>query len=60
MSESEAHIKTLRLFDIARDDLEVSEEERNHLAQCEECTSVIVVFARQFRRQKPQDKGNAA
>jgi len=49
MSGSENHIKPLRLFDIGRDSgLPITDEERKHLHDCEECQHIVEVFARQF------------
>ena len=59
MKETDKHIELLRLFDAARGgDFELTEDEQKHLLECEECKSVLAVFARQFGR--PRDNGNAA
>ena len=62
MSESDEHLKPLRLFDLARKSaLELTDEERGHYMNCEQCQRVYAVFARQFRKESTQkDKGDAA
>ena len=61
MSEAEQHIKTIRLVDLGRDSgFKLTREEKKHLRDCEECRAVVEVFARQFSRQKLQDKEKAA
>ena len=62
MSETEPeHIRTIRLFDVGRgSDSDLSEEEKKHLRECDECREVVAVFARQFSRQTAQDKESAA
>jgi hypothetical protein len=52
------HIKPLRLFDLSQaeslnDVPLLSEEEKQHLRDCDECQHVLQVFARQFTRQRP-------
>jgi hypothetical protein len=66
MSGSGDHIKPLRLFDIGRDSgSPSSDQEKEHLRQCEECQRIVEVFARQFGKSfrpppaKPND-GTAA
>jgi hypothetical protein len=60
-NDEQLHIRTIRLFDLGRDsDFELTEEEKKHLSDCEECKAVVAVFARQFRRQRPHDKESAA
>ena len=59
MAGSDLHIKPLRLFDLARKARRLTtEEESEHLRQCEECEGIIAVFARQFPKveRKPNDK----
>ena len=59
MVVSDEHIKPLRLFDLARNSgPQITEEETQHLRQCEECQRVLEVFARQFHKppiKKPED-----
>jgi len=59
MPESDEHLKPLRLFDLARHSrFEITEQERKHLNECEECQRVLDVFARQFTKpliNKPED-----
>jgi hypothetical protein len=64
MSGSGEHIKPLRLFDIGRNSgPPVTDEEKKHLRECEECGHILEVFARQFEKPsgpgKPKD-GDAA
>ena len=58
------HIQPLRLFDLARHSrFEITEEERKHLRECEECERILEVFARQFEkplRPSQHKKGDAA
>jgi len=59
MAGSDQHIKPLRLFDLSRQKgTHPTEEERQHLRQCDECERIIEVFARQFTRVErgPNDK----
>jgi hypothetical protein len=59
MAERDEHLKPLRLFDLARDyGWQITDEERKHLQQCEQCRSIHEVFARQFAKplsKKPED-----
>ena len=56
MAQRDEHLKPLRLFDIARNSgSEITEEERTHLRDCEECKQVVKVFERQFVNPKPGD-----
>jgi hypothetical protein len=58
MTRSDEHLKPLRLFDLARESgAEITEEERKHLHECEQCQSVVRVFTRQFKpaNEKPED-----
>jgi hypothetical protein len=49
MSGSSDHIRPLRLFDIGRESgLPITDKEREHLRDCEECQHIVEVFARQF------------
>jgi predicted anti-sigma-YlaC factor YlaD len=51
MAGSEEHLTPLRLFDLARQSgNQASEIEQEHLQQCEECSRIIEVFARQFNK----------
>jgi hypothetical protein len=51
MSESNDHIKPLRLFDIARESgPEITDHERQHIRACAQCEQIIEVFARQFEK----------
>src|SRR5689334_3976327 len=60
-NDEQLHIRTIRLFDVGRDgDSDLTEEEKKHLRDCEECKAVVAVFTRQFSRQKPHDKESAA
>ena len=56
------HLKPLRLFDLSQGKVKPSAEERQHVYECEECRTVITIFARQFTpRNPPKDEsGNAA
>src|SRR5262245_24394438 len=38
------HIETLRLFEFADRSGELEEKEREHLKECEDCSSILVVF----------------
>jgi hypothetical protein len=61
MQESDEHFKPLRLFDLARHSrFEITEEERKHLGQCEECQSVLEVFTRQFTKPSIDQPKDAA
>ena len=42
------HLRPMRLFDISQGKGKTSEEERQHVRECEEGKAVIVIFARQF------------
>jgi hypothetical protein len=59
MAKSDEHFKPLRLFDLARHSrFEITDEEKEHLHECEECQSILDVFARQFTEpptSKPED-----
>ena len=65
MAESD-HIRPLRLFDLSQAEerqsgFQLSEEEQQHLRECEECQDILAVFARQFSKQRPpKDKPGAA
>jgi hypothetical protein len=51
MSELVNHLKPLRLFDIGRaSGFPATEEEKMHLRDCEECSRILEVFARQFEK----------
>jgi hypothetical protein len=49
------HIATLRLFDRASLGIKLRLEdwERQHLGKCEECQTVLEIFARQFDKGRP-------
>jgi len=52
------HIKTLRLFDLAQPaslkaGYELTNGEKQHLEECEECRDVLQAFKRQFGQAKP-------
>jgi hypothetical protein len=60
-NDEQLHIRTIRLFDLGRDsDFELTAEEKKHFSDCEECNAVVAVFGRQFSKQRPHDKKNAA
>jgi hypothetical protein len=50
------HIKALRLFDLAKD-TEPTEDEKDHLRQCEECWTCRAIFLRMLNRHE-RDKSN--
>ena len=56
------HPKPLRLFDIAREDVQPTEREQLHLRECEGCNLIIETFRRQFVPKNPpkNNPGNAA
>jgi hypothetical protein len=50
---SDTHPKAIRLFDLARAQVRqrafsLTDEETQHVGQCQECQDIIAVFARQF------------
>ena len=52
------HIRPLRLFDLSQAEedqsgFQLTEEEKQHLRNCEECQDILAVFARQFGKQRP-------
>jgi hypothetical protein len=48
MTGSDEHLKPLRLFDIARQSgPPLTEQERQHLRECDECKRIVETFARQ-------------
>ena len=51
------HLRPIRLFDISQGQGKPTDEERLHLRECEECQTVILIFARQFT---PKDKPEQA
>jgi len=62
MSQTEDHIKPLRLFDIARGSGQpITNEEKKHITDCAECQRIIEVFARQFDKlsQNPPAKAKS-
>ena len=64
MAGSHEHVQPLRLYDLARDEQsQITEEERTHLRECEECQRILAVFAREFTQpgRRPKDlPGDAA
>jgi hypothetical protein len=46
------HPKPIRLFDLSRDKVKPTVEERIHIRQCDECQTIIAIFARQFNSPK--------
>ena len=62
------HIKPLRLFDLSRiaaawSGKPITDEEQQHLCECEECANIVVIFTRQFSKEtSPNDnkQGTAA
>jgi hypothetical protein len=47
------HPKPIRLFDISQATVKPTEDEKRHVHDCEECQTVIAIFARQFTSKKP-------
>jgi hypothetical protein len=52
------HIQPLRLFNLsqaqeAASGFQLNDDEKKHLQECEECQSVLEVFARQFSKTRP-------
>ena len=61
------HIQPLRLFNFSQaqetaSGFQLSEDEKKHLHECEECQHVLEVFARQFSKKRPpkDQPGDAA
>lgn len=55
------HPKPIRLFDFSQGYAKPTEEETLHVHECDECQTVIAVFARQFTPQNPpRDKSENA
>ena len=55
------HIKPLRLFDLSRlatgrSGKPISDEEQEHLCECEECANIVVIFTRQFSKGTPPNE----
>ena len=51
------HPTTLRLFDLSLGKIKPTAEEIQHVYDCEECKTVIAIFARQFSpKNPPKDK----
>jgi hypothetical protein len=49
MAGSDGHLKPFRLFDLALDGgSQITEEERTHLRECEECQRILATFIRQL------------
>jgi hypothetical protein len=60
MTGSDEHLKPLRLFDLARKSgTQLTDIEKQHLRDCEECPRILEVFARQFGKRTEQP-GDAA
>jgi len=59
MEKSEEHLQSLRLFDLAwNGGSKITDEERKHLRECDECKVILELFARQFaRRFDPGEAG---
>jgi len=58
MNGQDAHIKSLRLFELSQKEMQHSSftltpEEQKHFDHCAECQHVVSVFARQFSRHRP-------
>ena len=51
------HPKPIRLFDFSQGTEKPTEEEGEHVRNCDECQTVIAIFARQFT---PKDKPDHA
>ena len=49
---TDAHVKTIRLFDLARvrTSVRLTDWEKEHLDQCEECQGVLAVFRQQVKQ----------
>lgn len=52
------HIDSRRLYAISQLDRcefssQLTEEEKNHLQQCEECQRILAIFAREFDAESP-------
>jgi hypothetical protein len=59
MAGSDEHLKPLRLFDLAwNGGPKIIDEERKHLRECEQCRSILEMFARKFAT--PAKPGDAA
>ena len=55
--EVDEHIQPLRLFDLSAQEaasgFQLNQDEKKHFHECEECQSVLEVFARQFNKMRP-------
>ena len=61
MKGSDKHLEPLRLFDLARKSgTQLTDIEKRHLRDCEECQSIFEVFARQFGKPTQLKPGDAA
>ena len=61
MKGSDDHLKPLRLFDLARKSgTQLTDIEKQHLRDCEECQRIFEVFARQFGKPTQHKPGDAA
>src|SRR5437899_221680 len=59
MSETSNHLKTLRLSDIAwNGGQRMTDQERQHLNECEDCRSELEIFIRQFAVPRSKERGN--
>ncbi len=58
MAQGEEHLKPLRLFDLAwNGGSKITDEEKQHLRECEDCQSLLEVFARRLTKPtKPEDR----
>ena len=54
---ADEHPKPIRLFDLSQGTVKPTEAERVHVQDCDECQTVIAIFARQFT---PKDKPDHA
>jgi hypothetical protein len=56
------HIDARKLFEAAHEKLKLSDEERKHTHECEDCAHLLRVFAKQriHAVKKPAGKGSAA
>ena len=51
------HPKPIRLFDFSQGKGKPTEDEKRHVHECDECQTVIAIFARQFTplKDKPEN-----
>ena len=45
------HLRPLRLFEISQDKVKPNEDEKQHVRECAECQTIIVILVRQFSPQ---------